>query len=578
MEKGNLYLQGEGAPQHVPPVIEKANTIPVSEPLGTEAPKVPNRNIGSQTFYTASAGSEGKVMGDIKREAEWSESTHIQTPKLEIIPPAPSATTLRVRNATPVRPPGLNSLRTSEAAPDLSTKSTVSSAIFPDSYSSTPQNPTGTPQFPPASPTAISDFFNRKEGASPAPVRMPENKFSAPVAQAFNKKEDIPKKAPTVMVGNSVSGKLTKILGALAGLLVVVTGALGFFLLFPSATVTINPQTITDSYDQSFTVEAAGGSTEVPLQKNTSEITVTIAGIASGAASTPSNSGSRAQGTIKINNNYGSDSQTLVATTRFESASGKIYRIQEGVTVPGNGSVEAVVIADGSGESYNMNEGNFMIPGFKGTDKYEKFTATVTKAIAGGGGNEALSSGTFIRADEETLRQRAMEEAKKQFSENTDTEGNDTYTFTDGLQAERVSEANMPKVGSVPGEYEYSATFKITAFTTSKDTVTKTVIKNIRSEYDGITFVPVKQELSFADFTLSENGSQASLKVHLDTDLEAKLDEEKIKTDLAGKSAAELENFTTAHPEIKGLSIHFNPAWALKRIPKNLSKIELVKE
>lgn len=568
MEKGSLYLQGEDVASKNTTVTEKEMEEPV---IVQETPEPTfTRDIGSQTFYkTSPAGAiEPKVMGDIKPEG-----IHIQTP-----PPAPvsSGTTLRVRNVTPDRPPGLNSIRTQEQ--EMSSKSTVSSATFPDSYTPDSSSIPASTQFS-ATPTstAISDFYNRKNTAPTVPVQAPENTYQAPAPAAFNSKKDIPKKAPAVMVGSSVSGKLTKVLGGLVVLLVLVTGALGFFLVFPSATVTINPQTITDSYDQSFTVDANTGSEEIPLKKSTSELTVTVPGLASGAPSTPTESGSRAKGTIKITNNYNNEAQTLVATTRFESSTGKIYRIQESVSVPGNGSVEATVIADGSGESYNMNEGTFTIPGFKGSDKYEKFSATVTKAITGGGGAETLSSNTFIKADEETLRARAIEEVKKQFTENTKST-DDTYTFTDGLVVERVSESNMPKVGSVPGDYEYSGTFKVTAFTTSKDQVTKAVMNNIRSEYDGITFVPTEQTLSFADFTLSENSSQASLKVHLETALAAELDENKIKADLAGKSATELENFTEAHPEVKGLTINFNPSWALKRIPKNPSKIELIKE
>ncbi len=112
MEKGNLYLQGENSSSVTPPVIEKTPVPPIEESLVTEIKETPlKREIGSQTFYKAPApmGSEGKVMGDIKREAEWQEGMRIQTPP--VTPPRPEPTTHRIRNVTPDRPPGLNTCR-----------------------------------------------------------------------------------------------------------------------------------------------------------------------------------------------------------------------------------------------------------------------------------------------------------------------------------------------------------------------------------------------------------------------------------------------------------------------------------
>ena len=66
----------------------------------------------------------------------------------------------------------------------------------------------------------------------------------------------------------------------------------------------------------------------------------------------------KARGTLIISNEYSSDTQPLIATTRFETGDGKIFRLAESVTVPGvtivdgkrqPGIVEAVVIADAPG-------------------------------------------------------------------------------------------------------------------------------------------------------------------------------------------------------------------------------------
>jgi hypothetical protein len=82
-----------------------------------------------------------------------------------------------------------------------------------------------------------------------------------------------------------------------------------------------------------------------------------------------------------------------VATTRFESSTGKIYRIRESVTVPGAkqttgaelepASVTATIYADKPGPDYNTGKTQLSIPGFKDTPRYNGFYAT-TDGISGG--------------------------------------------------------------------------------------------------------------------------------------------------------------------------------------------------
>lgn len=99
----------------------------------------------------------------------------------------------------------------------------------------------------------------------------------------------------------------------------------------------------------------------------------------------------KASGTIVIYNAYGTAAQRLIKNTRFETPDGKIYRIDESVTVPGvhgtdktPGQIEVVVYADAPGKEYNIGLSDFTIPGFKGDPRYEKIFAKSKTAMAGG--------------------------------------------------------------------------------------------------------------------------------------------------------------------------------------------------
>jgi hypothetical protein len=98
----------------------------------------------------------------------------------------------------------------------------------------------------------------------------------------------------------------------------------------------------------------------------------------------------KAIGKIIIYNDYSSVQQTLIATTRFKTPDGKIFRLNERTVVPGKtgaapGKIEASVTADKAGESYNIGPvGRFTIPGFDGTDKANKFYAESIEPMKGG--------------------------------------------------------------------------------------------------------------------------------------------------------------------------------------------------
>ncbi|MBM3257410.1 MAG: hypothetical protein FJY98_03770 [Candidatus Liptonbacteria bacterium] len=101
-----------------------------------------------------------------------------------------------------------------------------------------------------------------------------------------------------------------------------------------------------------------------------------------------------AQGTITIYNAYSSTAQALVATTRFTTSDGKIFRLKERVTVPGAtvkdgaitpASITATVIAEKAGPSYNIGPvSRLTIPAFKGTPKYDGFYGVLSEGAKGG--------------------------------------------------------------------------------------------------------------------------------------------------------------------------------------------------
>lgn len=130
----------------------------------------------------------------------------------------------------------------------------------------------------------------------------------------------------------------------------------------------------------------------------------------------------RAEGVITISNSFNSSPQPLVANTRFEDPRGKIFRLRAGVTVPGakvvNGkiepaSIQARVVAGEAGDAYNIGPTTFHIPGFKGTPKYDAFTARSDSAFSGGTVGEAnVATADDIRTASEVMTKRVVDELR----------------------------------------------------------------------------------------------------------------------------------------------------------------------
>jgi hypothetical protein len=100
--------------------------------------------------------------------------------------------------------------------------------------------------------------------------------------------------------------------------------------------------------------------------------------------------------------------QRLIKNTRFQSAAGKIYRINDSITVPKAtaqksgkiipGSIEVVAYADEAGTAFNSIPTDFTIPGLKDTPQAKKVYGRSNGPIAGG------ASGTTKSVSDQDLQ------------------------------------------------------------------------------------------------------------------------------------------------------------------------------
>jgi hypothetical protein len=199
--------------------------------------------------------------------------------------------------------------------------------------------------------------------------------------------------------------KFWKIFITLSLLVGVFALSLFLYLFLPKAKVTVFLKTKSQSVD----AEIKGSTKNVSVDSSNEAIPAKaisfVDEISKSFSSTGEKSASsrKARGTITIYNEYSSASQPLVATTRFLSSEGKLFRLVSGTVIPGMtkvgtemkpGAVEAEVVADEAGDSFNISAATFTIPGFQGSgnEKYSKFYAKSFSAMTGGGSGETVAN------------------------------------------------------------------------------------------------------------------------------------------------------------------------------------------
>lgn len=314
----------------------------------------------------------------------------------------------------------------------------------------------------------------------------------------------------------------------------------------------------------------------IPAQVFTANKNITQLFPASGNA----NVSQKAKGTIVIYNAYSSAAQTLVATTRFVTPDGKIFRLINGVTVPGaqvtNGqivpsSINAPVVADQAGDAYNVGPiAKLAIPGFQGTAKYDGFYGSLTSSTTGGFvGNKAVPTASDItaaKAKVTSILQSAFQSgALANYPENFRILDGATSTATVKLVVSTSTDQNGNF--SVFGEAVFQAigfdetALKAFLLAQAGNGATSSMFSALNMNYSGTQADFTK---GIASFTLDASGTT-----------EPAFSTDDFRNAILGKSVTDARSMIVALPQLADGTISAWPSW-LANIPSDSKKVQMV--
>lgn len=283
----------------------------------------------------------------------------------------------------------------------------------------------------------------------------------------------------------------------------------------------------------------------------------------------------KAHGTVVIYNEYSTASQQLVATTRLLTEDGKLFRLVAGVVVPGTseiegsvepGKIEAEVVADQSGEEYNIEESKFSIVGFKGGPKYEKIYArSIAKMIGGGGTGEKLSS--ISEEDVKLAKQKTEESARGQLMEKIKGKLEEEEVILDAsIKEDIVSSAASPGEGMVADSFNYQVDLRAKAIVVSQKKIDELVAEYFLKKIDSEMII-AQNKIEYGNIDADFEKNSIIARVHAKSLFQAKIDEERLKAEILGKSTDHLKEIINEDAKIKKIEMIFYPDFLRGRIP-----------
>ncbi|XOB42519.1 MAG: hypothetical protein ACKKMP_00460 [Candidatus Nealsonbacteria bacterium] len=288
----------------------------------------------------------------------------------------------------------------------------------------------------------------------------------------------------------------------------------------------------------------------------------------------------KAEGIIRLYNEYSTKSETWLKGTRFVSSEGKLFKSKDKIIVPGaelkDGKliaryVDVDVIAAESGEDYNIDPTHFSIYVFRGTPRYTKFYGESLKPMTGGGDSLQVTEQDLELAEESLIKK------TKSASENDlRSKIPDNQIFLDDiLETEVLEKFSLTKAGDEAETFSFKVKTKSKTLLFEKKDIEEYVRQLVSfQDIDNKTLYKESLKIDYTPQTINFDTEKAVVILKISVEVYSDINLKLLKRELIGKSLAGTTVFLENQPEIKKAKVEFWPFW-VKSAPKNIEKINI---
>lgn len=362
-------------------------------------------------------------------------------------------------------------------------------------------------------------------------------------------------------------------------LLVVFGGIVAASFLTRGADITVYPKHREPNINAAFTAFAEPSS---PDQLSYEIMTLEAEGERQVRASGQQPVSEQATGVLTI---YKSTpgAQRLITNTRFEDASGQIFRLVDSVVVPGSvdgqpGTIQAEAFASEPGESYNVTAGSrFTIPGLESDENlFNAMYAENESAFTGG------FDGTRFIIDEgelATAKQALREELRNALLERFPNEKPAGLIAFDAATAFTYESLPAVEYGDDLATIKERAVLQIPLFE-SGELASFLATAAVPGYEDEPVRIDDTSVLDFSYTSATTSRSNIANEAQLGFELEGRpliiwtYDEGRLATDLLGANRTALNQVLQAYPAIERAQAEIRPFWQ-RTFPTNIELITI---
>ncbi len=307
--------------------------------------------------------------------------------------------------------------------------------------------------------------------------------------------------------------------------------------------------------------------------------------------------GRKAEGMLKVYNNYSVSTQSLIEGTRFISSDGKLFHSTERISIPGRreeggrivpGETEVLVRAAEPGEEYNIERtSKFSVPGLQGTALYTEIYAENPEPITKGYiGELPLITEEDIENAKNLLISDLFEKAKGKVKK----EAAGGFIVENELIEESVlNESFYPGIGENSDSFEYSINISLKIISFKKSDIEEKIKNELFNDnflleekigmFSGKEIFRDELEINISPELINFREGKATLKIDSKVPVYSKIDEENFKKNLSGKNFEEVKIIMDKYSEISEFELNYWPFWInnMPRFDKINIKIKMKK-